>query len=113
MSNTRIGGLTNYNSMVRRGMMGYKLNSQLAEWLRENPHLNQKQPKPKTALVYRATKWRLRDRLTDRDALRLIMAFKTGMATKVLAEHFGINMKSVRKLLRETGVRRRLGWGQE
>jgi hypothetical protein len=29
------------------------------------------------------------------------MAHKTGMATKELAEHYGINVKSVRKVLRD------------
>jgi DNA-binding CsgD family transcriptional regulator len=58
--------------------------------------------------VYRATKWRLRDRLTEKDIIRLTMAFKTGIATKDLAERYGINVKSVRKLLRKHGVKRRL-----
>ncbi len=40
------------------------------------------------------------------DIVRLIMAFKTGMATKELGERYGINVKSVRKLLGEHGVNR-------
>jgi hypothetical protein len=36
------------------------------------------------------------------------MAFRTGMATKGLAERYGINVKSVRKVLGEHGVRRKL-----
>lgn len=34
------------------------------------------------------------------------MAYMTGMTTKALAERYGINEKSVRKLLRERGVTR-------
>lgn len=53
--------------------------------------------------MYHATKWQLRDRLIERDIVRLVMAFKTGMAMTDVAEHLGINEKSVRKLVRELG----------
>jgi hypothetical protein len=77
--------------------MRHKLNSQLVEYLREHPHLKNRQIRRKRSVVYRATKWRLRDRLTERDIVRLIMAFKTGIVTKALAERYDINVKSVRK----------------
>jgi hypothetical protein len=93
-------------------LMGYKWNSQLATYLRAHPHLENRRFKPKRAVVYRATKWRLRDRLTEKDIVRLIMAFKTGMAMRDLAERYGINVKSVRKLLREHGVKRQSRYDQ-
>src|SRR5260370_6654725 len=46
------------------------------------PHLKNRQYRPSCAVVYRATKWRLRDRLTEKGIIRLTMAFKTGISTK-------------------------------
>ena len=43
--------------------------------------------------------------MTETDIVRLIMAYQTGMATKALAERFGINVNSVRKMLRLTQSR--------
>lgn len=82
-------------------LTGHKSNFELVEWLRAHPYLKNRQYRPKRTAAYRATKWRLRDRLTERDVVRLMMAYKTGIATKELAERYGINVKSVRKLLRE------------
>jgi hypothetical protein len=39
--------------------------------------------------------------------IRLVLAFQTGIATKELAKRYGINVRSVRKLLREEGVKRK------
>jgi site-specific DNA recombinase len=89
----------NMQHLVR--VTGHQSNSELIEWLRAHPYLKNRQYRPKRTVVYRATKWRLRDRLTERDVVRLIMASKTGIATKELAERYGINVKSVRKVLRE------------
>lgn len=51
------------------------------------------------------TCWRLRDRLSERDVVRLVMASKTGIATKEIADRYSINVKSARKLLRQRGER--------
>ena len=42
--------------------------------------------------------------------LSLSMAFKTGMETKALAERYSINVKSVRKVLRENGMKKPPGY---
>jgi hypothetical protein len=39
----------------------------------------------------------------DQEIDELVTAFKTGVAKHVLAERYGINIKSVKKLLRERG----------
>jgi len=91
-------------------LMRHKSNSELIGWLREHPRLKNERFWSKPDVVYRATAWRLRDRLTERDIVRLIVAFQTGMATKELATRFNINVKSVRKLLRENGGQRSLDW---
>jgi hypothetical protein len=92
--------------MVR--VTGYKSNSQLMEWIKEHS-APVRQPKRRShSVVYRATKWRPKDRLTEVDVVRLVMAYQTGIATKELAKHYGINVKSVPKLVREHAIRRRL-----
>ena len=56
---------------------------------------------------YHAPKWRVRDRLTVGEIAEMIAAFKAGTAKHVLAAHYGINLKSVKQLLREHGVKKR------
>jgi hypothetical protein len=91
--------------MVR--VTGYKLNPQLLRWLREHPAVSGRCGRYNESLTYHRTCWRLRDRLTERDIVQLMMAYKTGIATKELAERYGINVKSVRKLLLEFGAKQR------
>ena len=85
--------------MVR--LRGHKLNSELMRYIREHPHLKNGRSRHDQPVVYRATKWRLQDRLTEVDMIRLVMAFQTGIATRELAARYAINVKSVRKVLRE------------
>jgi site-specific DNA recombinase len=93
-------------------LMRHNSNSELVEWLRKHPHLKSRSSKGRLPVVYRATKWRIRDRLTEKDIVRLIMAFKTGMVTMALAERYGMNVKSVRKVVREHGVDGRPKWNK-
>lgn len=85
--------------------MGHKSNPELLAWLKAHPAPVRRAKSRWSAVAYRATKWRLRDWLTEVDVMRLVMAFKTGMATKEIASRFGVNIKSVRKLLYEQDAR--------
>jgi hypothetical protein len=91
-------------------LRGYKLNPLLAEYLSEHPHLKNGLSESKITVVHRATKWRLPDRLSGHDIDELVAAFKAGAAKRVLAMRYGINIKSVKKLLRERGVRKKSRW---
>jgi DNA-directed RNA polymerase specialized sigma24 family protein len=50
--------------------------------------------------------WRVCDRLSAADIDSLIARYRQGLTTRELAEHFKIGMTSVKRLLREHGVRR-------
>src|SRR5690242_18096317 len=94
-------------------LMRHKSNSELLKYIRDHPYLYKRQPRRKTSVVYRSPAWRLHDRLTDIDVNELITAFKTGIAKHVLAERYGINVKSVKKLLRRHGVKRKTRWDMQ
>lgn len=82
----------------------HNLNSKLVRYLREHP-IDQL-PSP-TASSYRRRLWRIRDRLSERDVVRLILAFKLGAPKQALAERYGIGLRSVKKILRQCGVKKR------
>src|SRR5260370_17112812 len=63
-------------------------------------------PGPRAA-GHRPCNIRICDRLSDQDIAQLIASFKAGTPKRILAEQFGSGIKSVKKLLRERGVRRR------
>lgn len=50
--------------------------------------------------------WRVRDRLTSADIDQLVESFKDGTMIPELVTRYGISRSSVKKLLRERGVRR-------
>lgn len=50
--------------------------------------------------------WRIADRLTDQDVATLLDAYRAGTPTRVLAARYGISPTSIKRLLREHGVRR-------
>jgi hypothetical protein len=53
--------------------------------------------------------WRVRDRLSEADIrslICLISRYREGVTTRELAEYFNIGITSVKRLLREHGVRR-------
>lgn len=51
--------------------------------------------------------WRIGDRLTDQDVAALLDAYRRGTTAFSLAAHYGLGLTTVKRLLREHGVRRR------
>jgi hypothetical protein len=45
--------------------------------------------------------------LSEGDIAELVAAFKAGTAKHVLAKRYGINLRSLKRLLRDEGVRRK------
>jgi 2,4-dienoyl-CoA reductase-like NADH-dependent reductase (Old Yellow Enzyme family) len=90
------------------GVTGFKLNKQLAHYVRNNP-LETKQPAKSEPAIpsYHKPRWRIRDRLSKQDIADIVAAFKHGTAKHVLAERYGINLRSLKKLLREESVKRK------
>ena len=85
------------------------MNPELMRYLEERPK-DQAQVSMKTSANYRARKWRVKDRLSERDIAELIAAFIAGTTKHELAKCFGINLKSVKNLLREAGVKKPSGY---
>lgn len=50
--------------------------------------------------------WRIADRLTKQDVAALLDAYRTGTPSRVLAARYGLGTTTVKRLLREHGVRR-------
>lgn len=89
------------------GVSGFKLNKHLARYLQERPAARN-EPTPTQSLPsYHASRWRVRDRLSEQDIADLIRAFKSGTAKHILAKRYGIAERSLKRLLREEGVKRR------
>ena len=89
--------------MVR--VTGLNLNEELLRWLREHPVVSRRCSDDNDPMAYRRKNYRLRDRLNEREILRMIMARKTGIAIHELADRYGINVKSARKLTAGYGVK--------
>jgi hypothetical protein len=49
----------------------------------------------------------VRDRLSEQDISEIVAAFKAGTAKHVLAKRYGIALRSLNRLLREEGVKRK------
>ena len=93
------------------GVRGFKLNDQLALYLQEHPKVRKRQSNLNpSVLSYHAHPWRIRDRLGEVAVTRLACSFKAGAPKHVLAKRYGINERSLKKLLREEGVKRRSRW---
>lgn len=88
----------------------HKLNSELIDWIKTHPYLENEDYYRTKRVAYRATPKRLHDRLSAQKIDELVTAFRTGVAKHILAEHHGINIKSVKKILRERGVKRKSRW---
>ena len=91
------------------GLTRFKLNAQLARYLRDKPAARErlpKQPDP-TPPSYHAPRWHVRDRLNDQEFADIVQTFKSGTAKHILAKRYDINERSLEKLLREEGVKRR------
>ena len=51
--------------------------------------------------------WQVADRLTEEDVTALVEAYRTGTTARELATQYGIGMTTVKRMLRERGVRKR------
>jgi DNA invertase Pin-like site-specific DNA recombinase len=58
----------------------------------------------------RPRSWSLRDRLSAQDVQELVDLFMAGISKAQLATKFGISLTSVKRLLRQQGVRRGAKW---
>src|SRR5436309_12922993 len=87
------------------GLSEFNLNAQLARVLRAEPGSNPKSPLNPVDLSYhRHRRWKIRDRLSADEIAEIVGAFKTGTPKHVLAERYGMNLRTLKKLLREEGV---------
>jgi hypothetical protein len=50
--------------------------------------------------------WRVKDRLSEADLCNLVSCYRAGAIARELAEQFNISKSSVKRLLRERGIRR-------
>lgn len=86
----------------------FKLNARLAKHLQEPwPAAGKSADLPTSLPSYHAARWRLRDRLSKEQIAELVVTSKSGTPTRALAARYGIDVRSVRKLLREEGVKPR------
>jgi len=104
---SRTQGL-NMQHLVR--VTGHKLNPELLRWLRSDNWTKVRHNDNNSSLSYRTKLYRLHDRLSEQEIDMLVIDFMAGTAKQTLAERYGINIKSVKKLLRERGVRRKSRW---
>jgi hypothetical protein len=90
------------------GVTGFKLNQRLARYVRNNPIEHEQPAKPEPTLPsYHAPRWRVRDRLSEQDIAETVQAFKAGTAKHILAKRYGIALRSLKRLLREEGAKRK------
>jgi hypothetical protein len=50
--------------------------------------------------------WRVSDRLSEADLCSLVCGYRAGTTARELAEQFNISKSSIKRLLRERGIRR-------
>ena len=89
-------------SLCMVGLRGFKLNSELAQFIKEHPGYE----KATMNNTRHVRKWRIRQRLSAKNIAALVAASKAGAPKWQLAQRYGISMWSVKKLLREEGVKR-------
>lgn len=93
------------------GLSELNLNAQLVRVLREGPAAVPPAPlNPSDVAYQRHRRWKIRDRFSDDEIAQLVKAFKSGTPKHVLAKRYGMNLRSLKKLLREEGVKRRSRW---
>lgn len=90
-------------------MTGFKLNRELAHYLREHPQELRPSPQKTTlsSAKYRTPQWRIRDRFSEQDIAVIVAEFKAGTPKHVLVKRYRIGMGSLKTLLREAGVKKR------
>jgi hypothetical protein len=91
----------------RVGLRGYKLNKRLATYLRggqvQLPFIQRPSPHY-TSVTHRRL---LRDRIDEKEVTELVRLFKAGATKAQLAKQCGIGVGSVKKLLRQRGVKKK------
>jgi len=93
------------------GLSELNLNAQLVRVLREGSAAVPPAPLNPSDVSYpRHRRWRIRYRFSDDEIAQMAGAFKAGAPKLVLAERYGMNLRSLKKLLREEGVKRRSQW---
>jgi hypothetical protein len=87
------------------------LSAQLVRVLREGPGSAPLAPiKPLDSSFQRRCRWKIRDRFSEDEIAELVHVFKAGTPKHILAKRYGINRRSLKKLLREEGVKRKSRW---
>lgn len=89
------------------GVTQSKLNEQLAGWLQEQPAKDRRPASANPYAMSSTRRLRVRDRLSEQDNAKRIAAFNAGTPKRILAKRYSIGFKSVQKLLREEGVKRK------
>lgn len=91
------------------GRRHLQLNAQLLRYPQEDHEADEQQPMPNPAQLsyHRHRRWRVRNRLSEQDIAEMVSACKAGTPKPVLAKRYGIALRSLKKLLREEGVKRR------
>lgn len=89
------------------GLRGFRLINQLARHLRRLLNAPKTAPAVTALPAYHGRRWRVRGRLSKQDILDLVTAFKAGTAKHILAKRYAINLRSLKKLLRDEGVKRK------
>jgi len=85
---------------------GFKLNKELLLWLRGEKWQKICDNGDDNSASYRRMLYRLHDRLSEQEIDMLVIDFMAGIAKHKLAERYSINIKSVKKLLKERGATR-------
>lgn len=86
------------------------MNHELAAFIREQANGTVPPPNRGRSTAYHSPKRRIRERLSVEEIAAIVKAFETGTPKWRLAQQYGIGTKSVKKLLREEGVRKRSGY---
>lgn len=90
------------------GLSGINENAQLVRVLREGPAAVPPAPRnPSDVSCQRHRRWKIRDRFSDDESAQMVGASKGGTPKHVLAKRYGMNLSSLKKLLREEGVKRK------
>jgi hypothetical protein len=86
-------------------LSGLNLNQHLVRVLREWPASVPPMPiNPLDLSHQRRRKWKIRDRFIEDEIAQIVMAFKAGTPKHALAEQYGMNLRSLKKLLRAAGM---------
>ena len=93
------------------GLSRLKLNRSLADYLRRCAEADQRgetlASPPARPSVYTAPKRYLRDRLSPEQVTQLLAEYQAGRPRRELAEQYDISTKSVARLAKRHGLRRR------